>query len=163
MDYSEKFKKLRPIALFFGVITLFIFLVSFTVFYTTENFSSACGCQLPIWVIIVVISSLSLFVGFTTYYLLSGYFIQDNKEMQKKVFNVLRFFNAEEQRILKKLIDKKGEANQSFLSKELKIDKVKISRIISKMEDKNMVIKEKNKMTNKIFLHNDLKKLFLNE
>ncbi len=154
-------KSIKPLILIFGILTLFIFAISLTVFYTTENFSTTCGCSLPPWVIIVAMSSLGLFVGLATYYVISNNYLKEKQEIEKNLIKVLELLDIEDQKILKKIIDNGGEINQSSLSKSLDIDKVKMSRIVSKMEQKNILKKEKNGMTNKLILEDNLKKLFI--
>jgi uncharacterized membrane protein len=157
----EKNKNLRPIILIFGIITFFIFVISFTTFYTTENFSSTCGCKLPIWVIIVSVSSLGLFVGLITYYFISKSFIKERKEKEKNILKILDFFDKDEKDVLFLMIKNKGKINQNNISKTLNFNKVKVSRIVSDLEKKNLLKKEKNGMTNNLILNEELKNLFL--
>lgn len=157
----NKKEQLKPIILIFGILTFFIFIISFVTFYTTENFSSVCGCKLPLWVIIVSISSLGLFVGLITYYILNDNIIKEKKEIEKNLIKFLDILEPNDKKILTTIIENKGEMNQNSLSKSLKINKVKMSRIISRMEDKGILIKEKNGMTNKLFLNEELKNLFI--
>lgn len=154
-------KNLRYVFLIFGILTFFVFIISFTIFYTTENFSSACGCKLPLWVIIVSISSLGLFVGLITYYILNTNFAKEKVRIEKNLIKVLDILDKEDNKILNLLIENKGEINQSSLSKSLSFGKVKMSRVISRMERKGIIRKKKNGMTNKIFLNDDLRDLFL--
>jgi predicted transcriptional regulator len=154
--------KLKPIILIFGILTFFIFILSFTVFYTTENFSTTCGCSLPPWVIIVAMSSLGLFVGLITYYILSVNFIKEKKAIEHNLNKFLDILQEEDKKILQEIIRNKGEINQSTLSKKVGLDKVKMSRVISKLEKKKIIRKEKNGMTNKIILDKELIELFKN-
>lgn len=154
-------KKIKSLILIFGIISFFIFAVSFAVFYTTENFSAACGCSLPPWVMIVSISSLGLFVGLITYYILSVHFMKEKKGIEKNVLKVLDLLEEEERQVIKHLIGNRGETTQSRMSKSLGFDKVKNSRIISKLEDKRIIKKEKQGMTNKLILSEELKDLFV--
>jgi uncharacterized membrane protein len=157
----EKNKTLKPIILIFGVITFFVFAVSFTVFYTSQNFSSTCGCKVPIWLIIVFVSSLGLFVGLISYYFIAKSFIKERKEKEKNLLKILDFFNNEEKEILFLIIKNKGKINQNYISKSLEFSKVKVSRIISNLEKKGILQKEKNGMTNNIILNEDLRNIFL--
>jgi hypothetical protein len=152
--------KFRPLALIFGILTLFIFIISFTVFYTTENFSNVCGCNLPLWVIIVAMSSLGLFVGLMSYYIISNSFYKEKKELKNSLIKFLDIFESEDKKILKTIIENNGEITQSSLTNKVGLDKVKISRIISKMESKKIIKKEKVGMTNKIKLSKELIDLF---
>jgi len=157
----EKENTFRPLVLLFGIITLFVFAISFSIFYTTENFSSVCGCRLPLWVILVSISSLGLFVGLITYYILSNHFIKEKKKIEKNIMKFLDLLESEDKEILKNLIEKKGEINQSTLSRNLGFNKVKMSRAISKLENKEIIRKEKSGMTNRIILNEKLKRIFV--
>jgi hypothetical protein len=161
LERKDDAKGLRPLILVFGVLSFFVFLTSFAVFYTTENFSSACGCQLPIWVIIVSISSLGLFVGLITYYVLSTSFLKEKSKMGKDLVAFLEVLEGDDKAILKSLIENRGETGQSALSDSLGFDKVRTSRIISKMEGKGIIRKERKGMTNRIILSDRLKDLFL--
>ncbi len=153
--------KFRPAILIFGIITFFIFVISFTVFYTTENFSSTCGCKLPLWVIIVSISSLGLFVGSATYYILSNSFIKEKKEIEANLLKFLDILDEDDKKVLICLIENKGELSQSKLTKILGSNKVKISRIVARMEEKGLIKKEKSGMTNKLILNEEIKDLFV--
>jgi uncharacterized membrane protein len=154
-------KKIKPLILIFGIIAFFVFTVSFAVFYTTENFSAACGCNLPPWVMIVSLSSLGLFVGLITYYILSVNFIKEKKDIEKNVLKVLDLLEKDERKVIKHFIENQGETTQSSISKSLDFDKVKNSRIISKLEAKGIIEKEKQGMTNKLILNQELKNLFI--
>jgi len=153
--------KFRPVILIFGILTFFIFIISFAVFYTTENFSSTCGCKLPLWVIIVSISSLGLFVGSATYYILSNSFIKEKKEIEANLLKFLDVLDEDDKRVLICLIENKGEISQSKLTKILGSNKVKTSRIVARMEEKGLIKKEKSGMTNKLILNDELKELFV--
>ncbi len=156
----EEKNKLRPTILIFVILTFFIFAISFTVFYTTENFSTACGCSLPPWVIIVSMSSLGLFVGLITYYILNNNFFKEKKEMGENIIKLLELLEDDDKKVIKLLAENKGEITQSSISKKLGLNKVKSSRIVSKLENKGIIKKEKNGMTNKLILDEELKNLF---
>jgi len=143
------------------LITLFVFVISFTAFYTKENFSSVCGCKLPIWVIIISIASFGMFTGSVIYYLLSKSISQEKKSIKKSILKVLNFLENNEEKVLEFIINNSGETYQSKISKELNIDKVKLSRIINQLEKKGIIKKEKRGMTNLLILDEDLKHLFV--
>jgi hypothetical protein len=153
-------KKIKPLILIFIILTFFIFVISFIVFYTTENFSTSCGCILPPWVIIVSTSSLGLFVGLITYYILSINFIKEKKTIEQNLNKFLDILEEADKKILQEIIKNKGEINQSSLSKKIGIGKVRLSRVLSRLENKKIIKKEKNGMTNRIILAEGLKELF---
>jgi uncharacterized membrane protein len=152
--------EIKPLLLIFGILTFFVFAISFSVFYTTENFSTSCGCSLPPWVIIVAMSSLGLFVGLTAYYILSISFLKEKKDIRKNILDLLALLEKDEEEVIRNFVKNNGETNQSLLSKELKLNKVKASRIISKLENKGIIKKEKNGMTNKLTLKKELRDIF---
>ncbi|MEM3405843.1 MAG: hypothetical protein QW117_02645 [Candidatus Pacearchaeota archaeon] len=157
----KKENKFRPFLLLLGIITFFIFVISFIVFYTTENFSPVCGCKLPPWLVIVIASSLGLFVGIITYYIISNNFIKEKKEIEKNLIKILDLLDKDEREILNKIIENKGVINQNSLTKLLNLNKVKVSRIISKMINKGIIKKERLGMTNRISLDEEIKDLFI--
>ena len=105
-------------------------------------------------------SSLGLFVGSATYYILSTNYLKEKKEIEKDLIKILDILDEEDKIVLKKIIENKGEISQNSLTKSLNLDKVKVSRIISKMEEKNILKKEKSGITNKLYLEESIKKLF---
>ncbi len=153
-------KEINPLMLVLAVSTFFVFVVSFTAFYTKENFDSPCGCNLPIWVIIIAISSFGMFVGSLLYYLLNKNILKEQKNTKKAIYRMLDFLDNGEKNVMKVLIDNSGEAHQSKISKDAGIDKVKTSRIIKQLINKGFIRSEKNGMTNLIILDDELKDLF---
>ena len=150
-----------PLVLVLVLFTFFAFVVSFTAFYTKENFDSPCGCNLPIWVIIVAISSFGVFIGSLLYYILNKNILREKKNTKKSIYKLLDFLDNGEKAVIKVLIDNSGEAYQSKISKDAGIDKVKTSRIVKQLVNKGFIRSEKNGMTNLIILDEELKDLFV--
>ena len=157
---AEKEEKLSSPFLVIALITLFVFILSFTAFYTKENFYSVCGCSLPIWAIIISIASFGLFVGLLIYYLLNKSFLRERKVAKKSLHKILTLFEDDEKRVLEFIINNSGKIYQSKISKELNLDKVRLSRIINHFEKKSILKKEKQGMTNLITLQDDFKEIF---
>jgi len=151
----------RSMILVIGIITGFIFITSFTAFYTTENFSSVCGCKLPLWVIVISLASLGVFVGTFTYYILTKNYINDKKKINKAIYKTLDFLENDEKVLVKNLIENNGKIHQSNLKDLTGFDKVKISRIIQCLEKKGILKKEKSGMTNLIILDTSLAEIFI--
>jgi uncharacterized membrane protein len=159
-NINMKLKNLNPILIVIILITLFVFIISFTAFYTKENFSSMCGCKLPIWVIIISISSFGMFTGSLIYYFLSFNIIKEKQNAKISINKILNFLEENEKEILKLIIKNKGKITQSSITKELKLDKVKVSRIINTLEKKEIIKREKQGMTNLVKLNEQLKEIF---
>ena len=141
-------KSLNTILIIFAVITFFIFVISFTAFYTKENFSAVCGCNLPIWVIIIAISSFGLFTGSLVYYLLTIHYLTEKKDIKHHINKLLNILDTDEKKVINFIVNNSGTVYQSQLTKELKLDKVKVSRVITNLEIKGLINKEKKGMTN---------------
>lgn len=150
----------NPLILIIAIITFFVFVVSFTAFYTTENFSSACGCALPPWIIIISVASFGLCIGSLVFMILNKNFLSQKKSMKSSTNKLLQFVDDEERAVLSYLSNQKHPVFQSTLSKELHIDKVKLSRILSTFEKKQIISKKSKGMTNIISLDEELKSWF---
>ena len=155
-------EKIKSPFLIVIVLTFAIFIISLTAFYSQENFSSVCGCKLSPWVIIVSISSFGIFIGSLIYYLLSLNNIKEKGHLQEGFQKILLFLEKEEKRIIEEILNNSGEIYQSKLCSSLKLDKVKCSRIISKLEKKEIIHRKKEGMTNIIILDKELLELLKN-
>lgn len=146
-----------------SVFTLFLFIVSAVVIYIQENYSvtNNCGCQVSIYWIIVALASLGLFSGSLTYYFHSKTTEKEIVHTNEKVKKTLDFLDNEEKIIIQHLIGKKGVDSQSNIASKINISNVKLHRRIKKLEYKGLVYKENKGMSNKIFLNEDLKEVFI--
>jgi len=160
--FDEK-KTFHDILLIIAIITCFVFIVAFCVYYVSDviNKGNACNCLIPIPLMILLLSSLGVFVGSLIYYFLSSKFSRKRKEYTKDIGITLRFLGKEEKKIIKILIKAKRELSQSQITKEAQLNKVKVSRLIQKLMEKEIIIKREKGKINYISLHNDLKKIFI--
>jgi len=154
---TENYKRFASIIF---IIIAFIFLVTFVSFYIKEYSPGFCYCGLPLWVIVLVISSSGLFIGGFVYYLFNKDHIKEKNKIVKGIKKTLCFLEREEKNIITALIEHSGEITQKNLSDQTGFNKVKISRVINKLEVKGLIKKMKYGMTNKIVLNEDLKNLF---
>ena len=152
----------RDIWLVITILAGFIFIVSFISHYVSDVIDQgmACTCIVPIPIMILLLSSLGVFVGSLSYYLLSSKFVKERKEYSKDINITLRFLNNDERKIVETIINNKGEINQSELIKNTGINKVKVSRLLNKLIERNIITKKLVGKINKIYIHEDLKKLF---
>ncbi len=94
---------------------------------------------------------------------------KNNEEKQKNCPNitktcktfVLKFLNYNENRVIKKLIENKGEILQSEISRLPNMGKVKAHRVLKDMQIKGIINIENYGKTNKIFFSDDAKQVFL--
>ncbi len=164
--YSMESKSfLRRVILAISLVMGFVFLVSLTVFYIKENYGVAesCTCDIPIYLIIIILSSLGVFVGTFTYYLLTRAFIKDKKTLKSDILKTLDFLNNDEKKIMEAIIHNSGKIPQNRIVELTKIGRVKVSRKLSALERKGILTKEKHGMTNMIILSDYMKNIFLND
>lgn len=73
---------------------------------------------------------------------------------------ILRFLSSNERRVVEKLIENKGKAFQSEITRLQGMTKLKTHRAVKELESKGIIKIQKDGMTNKIRLSEDVKELF---
>ena len=152
---------LHNLLLAVALIIGFIFIVSIAVYFIKDHYGLSCNCKVSLPLIIVILTSLGVFVGILTYYFLSKSFFKEKKIILGNVEKTLNFLDQEEKFILSSIIENKGEIAQNTLSSKTNIDAVKLHRRLIGLESKGIVRKVKNGMTNKIILSDDFVELFI--
>jgi uncharacterized membrane protein len=164
MKSENNNEELRNIILAIALVMGFTFLVSFFVFYVKDRYgvNKSCSCGMSLTLIIVALASLGVFVGTLTYYFLSKSLLKNRKidNNKKDIELTYNFLDTEERKIIKAIINSKNKISQNKLSKITEIDPVKLSRRISSLEEKDIILKEKNGMTNTIKLKLEIYNLF---
>jgi len=159
-----KFKKVlnNKAFIIIGVITGFTFITSLSLLYMENIIPSEvkCACTIPIPLILVSLASLGLFTGSLVYYLITAQHEEECKARQKEVFNTLDFLESEEKTIIKELIENNGELKQNTLVKNTGLSRVKVSRLLKKLEQRNIIIKEPLGKINVIKLKQELSNVF---
>jgi uncharacterized membrane protein len=155
--------KLRPVFLSIGILIGFVLLIMFVLTQIAQRFSAlyTCGCAYTLPVIIILLSGTGIVVGVLTYYFLSGSFEQKKKKFLNNRKQVLRFVDADEKAVMEVLLKNDGSISQSLLNKKLQMDRVKVFRVLEKLEQKNIIVKQKNGKTNKILLVDEIADLLL--
>ena len=137
------------------LITGFIFGVSFSTLYAQTHIvaGTACGCTLPIPILIPTFSSLGVFIGSIVYYLMFPKIeekktkIKENKERyETNLKTVLDMLEKNEGQVIEKLMENNGKVLQSKLSKEL--GKVRAFRTVENLRKRGIVEKERYGKTN---------------
>jgi len=85
----------------------------------------------------------------------------DNALEKKYQKTLLKFLNYNENRVMKTLLEHNGTVNQSEISRLPNMGKVKASRILRDMKQKEIITVESHGKINKIHLSDDLKSIFL--
>jgi hypothetical protein len=78
--------------------------------------------------------------------------IESKKITKENYKNIMRDLSGEEKIVLGKIIDSQGTIFQSDLVDKTKLNKVRITRILDKLEGKNLIERRRRGMTNVIVL-----------
>ncbi|MFB6089324.1 MAG: helix-turn-helix transcriptional regulator [Candidatus Aenigmatarchaeota archaeon] len=137
------------------ILSIFVFIVAISTLYVQTQISdgNACGCFIPLPVFIPFVASIGLFIGTVTYYLF-------HPELEKKKISkdwILDCFEGDEKSVVKKILDNDGKTLQSKLVKETTFSKVKIHRILKKLENKGFIKKSSYGNTNKVEVKDELR------
>ncbi|MCK5281970.1 MAG: hypothetical protein KAK00_01045 [Nanoarchaeota archaeon] len=165
LTYFKENKTLRNVFLVLTILLGFVFIVSFSMIYVSDAIknNNACGCVIPIPYMILMLSSLGLFIGSLSSYLLISKHLRDRGELDKNLEFTLNFLDNDERKIMNQLIENKGELNQSKFEKLTGLHKVKIHRILDKLKGKGLIVKETNGKANKINMKEELKNIFIGQ
>ena len=137
------------------LITGFIFGVSFSTLYAQTHIvaGTACGCTLPIPILIPTFSSLGVFIGSIVYYLMFPKIeekktrIRENRKMyETNMRTVLTMLEKNEREVIESLMENNGKVLQSKLSK--KLGKVRTFRTVENLKRRGIVEKERYGKTN---------------
>ncbi|MFP4423984.1 MAG: helix-turn-helix transcriptional regulator [Candidatus Woesearchaeota archaeon] len=151
--------------LIIGIISGFAAIVFFILTYLNEEVLCNLDCREKneVQLILILLSLFGLFVGSMLYYFISERYRREIRRINKDVNASLAFLEPDMRRIVESIIMRAGAATQADITKDTQLSRVKISRAISKLEQKGIVEKSQNGMTNIISLRKDLKELFVSE
>jgi uncharacterized membrane protein len=158
-----KDNKFLQLWLIFGIIAGFGAILFFAVTYLNSKVICDLDCKLKneVNLVLVLLSLFGLFIGSLTYYFISEKYEKKITKMHKDANLTLRFFDGEDKSIIKAIIDRKGKTTQSEIAKDTGLSRVKISRSVKRLEDKRIIVKSPNGMTNNIEIESKLKDLFV--
>jgi len=145
-----------------GIITGFVFIVAFSSLYVSDAIknNNACGCVIPIPFMILILSSLGIFIGSFSYYFIASKYLKERKERTKDINLTLKFLEKDERLIVENLIKNKEGLKQSDLERLTGIHRVQIHRLVKKLLNKGIVKKEVDGKINKITLNENLLEIF---
>lgn len=148
-----------------GITSGFAALVFFLLTYLNEKVLCSLECRIKneITLILILLSLFGLFVGSVLYYFISERYRKEIIKINKDASATLAFLDSDSKKIIESLIKRNGAATQSEITKDTQLNKVKISRCLMKLEQKQIIRKTPNGMTNTIFLNEELKELFISE
>lgn len=141
------------------LITVFVFIVAISSLYVQTEISAgnACGCAIPLYLFIPLLASMGLLIGVLSYYMFSPRF--EKSVVDKKA--LLKAMDPDEAKVLSVLMDGKGENRQAAIVSSTGLSKVKISRILERMQRKGMISKKTDKKVNTIILEESMRNLLL--
>ncbi len=145
------------------IIAAFVFVVAFSSLYVQIEVSAgnACGCAIPVWLFIPLLSSIGLLIGTLIYYLLRRDKPVEQKskaDLKEFASTIVKMLPSDEAALVILLINNNGEMSQSRLIKDSGYNKVKVHRIIKRLESRGFVTKTKDRKINTITLVEVIKK-----
>lgn len=141
----------------------FTAILFFSLIYLNQQVLCDLQCRMrnEVTLVIVTLSLFGLFVGSLTYYLITERCEEKLKEIQRDNRIMLSLLEPDERKIIETIIDNEGKSSQSDIVKKTGISRVKVSRILKKLEQKGIIKKSQNGMTNIVELEKEIKELFL--
>ena len=107
----------------------------------------------------ITIISISIFVlAISSFYLLFTNSIESLQTIEKKdtseleITLALRFLDGDKRKVFKEIVESGGEILQSDLSTQTRFSRTKITRIMDYLELKELIVRKRFGMTNKIIL-----------
>jgi uncharacterized membrane protein len=78
--------------------------------------------------------------------------LSQRKEVDKRYEMVIPLLKGDEKRVFQEIMDSKGEMLQNALVLKTSLTKVKMTRALASLEKKNLIVKERHGLTNRIKL-----------
>ena len=158
-----KNNKFIQLWLILGIVAGFAGILFFTVTYLNQKVLCDLDCRIrnEVSLVLILLSLFGMFVGSLTYYFISEKYEKKIVKIHKDVSLTLNFLEGDEKIILKSILARQGKTTQSYLANDTKLSRVKISRSLKKLEQKNIIVKIPNGMTNIIELEKELKLLLI--
>lgn len=160
MQQKNKFIQLW---LIIGIMAGFTAVIFFVITYLNNAVLCNLDCRIrnEVTISLILSSLFGVFIGSLTYYFISEKYERKIGRIHKDVGATFRFLDREQKLIIESIIKYKGLITQSNIVKNTGLSRVKISRCLKQLEEKNIICKSKEGMTNKVILSKDLKELFL--
>jgi hypothetical protein len=104
----------------------------------------------------VSLTAIGVAIGASVFYFMSQK-VQSTQVVAKRSAEVLlRFLSKEEQQVVKKLVAENGRVLQAELSREQGLNKVKVHRILQKLNEKQIISVEGYGKTNTVHLQHEI-------
>ena len=144
------------------ILMIFVLIVSLSSLYVQSHVvrGDVCGCVIPIYLFIPLLSAIGLFIGTLIYYLLSPTFETRSDFIENNIDVILGVFPTDESKIIRKIIERQGAVYQSELVVLTKMPKVKVFRVLERLSMKNIIDKKPYGKTNLVTFTENARKLF---
>ena len=145
-----------------SIFIIFIVFLNFLSIYIEKNYvaSPTCRTFIPLSFLINLLITVALFSGTAV----TLFFVKRSEHRKKIVYkdalSTLRFLNNDEREVVKFIINQGSSTTQSKIVKNVGLSRVKVSRILSHLESKQIIIRKEYGNTNQVELSKDLKDLF---
>ena len=162
MKQNEEKWMHKDIVIALSIITGFVFIVALAAMYVSEAIKShtTCGCVIPIPIMLLLLSSLGLFVGFISYYFLSQRYMKLRKKEISNAECTLQFLDSDEKKIVMILIKEKKEISQAEIGRITGFSRVKVFRTLKRLEAKGVIVREGRGRTFSVRLEDALQAVF---
>ncbi len=156
---KDFFKMWFIVGLFVGLAAVIFFIIT----YLNNQVLCDLGCrqQNEVTLALIFASLSGAFVGSLTYYFISEKYEKRIGKIHKYAKAAYKFLDPDERKIMEKLVKNKGELFQKDIPELTGLSRVQVSRVLSDLEEMQVINKDKAGMTNKITLEEDIARIFI--
>jgi uncharacterized membrane protein len=146
-----------------GILAGFATIVFFIINYLNTSVLCDVDCSIRnrVTAALIFSSLFAMFVGSFTYYFISEKYERKISRIHKDYTATFRFLPPDQRKVLYYLIKCRGICQQNELFKATQLSRVKISRIVKLLQQKEIISITENGMTNTIRLTKELKDVFV--
>lgn len=161
---KDKKNRFVQLWLIIGLIAGFAGVIFYSITYLNNKVLCDLDCRIQnqTSLVLVLVSLFGMFIGSLTYYFISEKYEKRILRIHKDVNVTLKFLQKEEGLIIESMIKRGGSTTQSEIVKDTKLSRVKVFRVLKKLEDKGIILKKPYGMTKTIELDKKFKEVFLN-
>jgi FlaA1/EpsC-like NDP-sugar epimerase len=163
IELPIKKNKLFQLWLIIGVVTGFVAILFFLITYLNENILCDLDCRIQneVSIVLILVSLFGMFIGSLTYYFISEKYERKIIGIHRDANSILKFLEDREKSVVDCIIRENGKTTQSKITRDTGLSKIKVCRILKKLENKKIIVKKSHGMTNSIELEEELKKVLI--
>jgi hypothetical protein len=151
--------------LIISIIFGFAAIIYFVIVYLNNSILCNIDCRLKneVNILLVLLSLFGVFIGSITYYIISEKYEKKITMIHRDANATLNFLESEERKIIRSIINKGGKSTQSEIVQNTGFTRVKVSRILIRLKEREIIKKYKTGMTNNIILEPKILQFFLDD